>query len=271
MKTQNSILVIFILMINYSIVFSQTEISGTVNALYPPEGISVIILNANTDSLIYTTQTNYQGKFTFSNVSSGIYKLAFMGRYVVPSGTEVFTVSNEDIDVGIIFVTPKTPTKIAYFYCLALFAPEEFIEFIENNRGWLESDSEFLNSLENLSLLFKNQATNVLSYDEVYERSLDYATNIGIPGEIAERTARDQLKAKSEFMALSRQLSELRNSINAILNNDPTYFYNTELYLFSQLFQPILEDAANLFGLGYIQFLFSLSFEVMYAYASFSM
>ena len=268
MKLRYFILILIIILANNVTGYSQVTVTGSANA-YPTNGITVALVNVSTNKSMQTI-TDYYGVFKFDSVSPGNYYLNFSGEFVESANTEEFTVNNYGVDGLRYVLTPTTPSLISFYYTASMLSGDYFVNLVEGNRAWFESDPEFYTCAEELSSRLISSALAQPSFDEAYERAGNIAANTGVPLGLARDVATEMTSAAYDMMQLANGMRELTATVREILRGNSNYYQTTQLFQYALIVRFSFSQLpmAGIDPDSFYAYIFNLSFHMTYAYTA---
>lgn len=154
--------------------------------------------------------------------------------------------------------------QLATAYALALFYPERFVNYVEQEGAALSSSS-FRRCIEGVRNAFSIAAINMPSSQEIHERSMSIASRAGAP-HFGPEVARNIMQSQGNYALVAEALAQLSRVLGGELAYEDTIMYQNVVqreYL-GQLYE-LLGGEAELPGFWdrYTQISFEVTRSVM--------
>lgn len=157
-----------------------------------------------------------------------------------------------------------TSEQLGTVYALALFYPERFVNYVEQEGAALSSSS-FRRCIEGVRNAFSIAAINMPSNQEIYERSMSIASRAGAP-HLGPEVARNIMQSQGNYALVAEALAQLSRVLGGELAYKSTSMYETAIQLQSlrQLYELLgAEDELPGFWDAYMEILFEVTRSVM--------
>jgi len=150
--------------------------------------------------------------------------------------------------------------QLGNVYALALFYPERFVNYEQQERAALSSSS-FRRCLEDVANALSAAAVNMPSRQETYERAMDIASRAGAP-QLGPKVTEEMMKNQGNYALVAEALTQLSKVLGGELAYESTIMYETAITFgsLSNLWK-VLGAEAELPGFWkkYTQILFELT------------
>ena len=121
---------------------------------------------------------------------------------------------------------------VAEMYAYAISYPDDFPNFIENNRDKYTPGGQWQECTELLTSQLYSAALSSASPSQIEEEAMSVASRAGAP-ELGPKVAESMMETASDMIRLASWLSSISNSVSEIQQGNLSAYYNTEVYQLS--------------------------------------
>lgn len=137
----------------------------------------------------------------------------------------------------------ETWNDLAKGYTLAITSPEDFINFVQDNKEKFQTDTPFHKCTIKLGTAIMESAIKKVSVSDIRESAYNIASDAGRP-ELAEPVINQVIKNQADFYRYGEALVMTSKVIEEILNGNKDAYFKSELYVFCQIWKMV----ENTFG-----------------------
>lgn len=121
---------------------------------------------------------------------------------------------------------------VAAMYAYAISYPDDFPNFIENNRDQYTPGGQWQECAELLASQFSAAALSSASPSQIEEEAMSVASRAGAP-ELGPKVAESMMQTAPDMIRLASWLRSISNSVSEIQQGNLSAYYNSEVYQLS--------------------------------------